>query len=99
MYLLQVLFSHTLIHKGNPTEIEYLIEAEVKSFDQSEAEILWETSQKPNIIIHVSVVKFQISMSSHNIYATASLVSTNLFWKIIKRLLLQWRVLLKIVCT
>ena len=67
MYLLQVLFSHKLIHKGNPTEIEYLIEAEVKS-DQSEAEILWETSQKPNIIIHVSVVKFQISMSSYNIY-------------------------------
>jgi len=39
MYLLQVLFSHTLIHKGNPTEIEYLIESEVES-DQSEAEFL-----------------------------------------------------------
>jgi hypothetical protein len=43
IYLLQVLFCHTLIHKGNPTEIDNLIVA-----NWSEAEYLWETSQINN---------------------------------------------------
>lgn len=94
MYLLQVLFSHTLIHKGNPTEIEYFIESEVES-DQSEAEFLWETSQKPNMIIHVSVVKFQISIY---IYATASLMSKYIL-KNYQKITIKWHVLLKNVRT